>query len=139
MFLYVLVDCNIEADGYFPFENVIMASTNLEKILDKLSLDNLSYSKITQHSILVCVDGKEIVSCFDASIKTFTNLSNYPRRELIRYEEDYSTMINQIEKWSEKLNNDYSQFMALEKLNKEKEKEKQERELYEKLKAKYES
>ncbi|GFI31396.1 hypothetical protein IMSAGC013_02791 [Lachnospiraceae bacterium] len=138
MFIFVLGRNNYYRDSYM--EDIIeLVSTDIQNVLDYLSIDRMSYTTMTDYSILVRLDGeKDFYEELCVNKSMYEHLIEYPSSRLLEYESEYDDMKNKVVKWCENI------FNRLEEEKKKKEeserlkKEYAERALYEKLKRKYE-
>lgn len=138
MFIFVLGRNNYYSDSCM--EDIIeLVSTDIQNVLDYLSIDRMSYTTMTDYSILVRLDGeKDFYEELCVNKSMYEHLIEYPSSMLLEYESEYDDMKNKVVKWCENI------FNRLEEEKKKKEeserlkKEYAERALYEKLKRKYE-
>lgn len=135
MFIY-LFGKNEYDNGYIE-DAVEIATTDIQKILDRLSLDKMSYSTMTDYSIVIKIDGEDYYEELCVSKTMHERLIEYPPTKLLEYESEYDDMLNKVTKWCESIS---AQIEEERKRNEESErlkKEHAERAMYEKLKAKY--
>lgn len=135
MFIY-LFGKNDYDNGYIE-DAVEIATTDIQKILDHLSLSRMSYLTMTDYSIIVKIDGEEYSEELCVSKSMYEKLIKYPPTRLLQYKSEYEEMKNKIIKWCEDIS------VQIEEKRKQKEeaerlkKEHAERAMFEKLKAKY--
>lgn len=135
MFIY-LFGKNDYDNGYIE-DAVEIATTDIQKILDHLSLSRMSYLTMTDYSIIVKIDGEEYSEELCVSKSMHEKLIKYPSTRLLQYKSEYDDMKNKIMKWCEDIS------VQIEEERKQKEeserlkREHAERAMYEKLKAKY--
>lgn len=137
MFIYILGNCDYKCGDYME-DIVELSSTDIQKILDYLSLDRMSYTTITDYSILVKIDGeKNYYEELRVNESMYKRLIEYPSTKLLEYESEYEDMKNKVAKWCEdfshKLEEERKHNAEVERLKKER----SERAMYEKLRAKY--
>ena len=138
MFIFIL-GRNCCYDNDYIEDVVELVSTDIQSILDYLSLDRMSYSSMTERTIIIKLDGEggfyeEL--CINKSM--YEHLIKYPSPRLLEYESEYDDMKNKVVKWCKNI----SKYLDEEKKKKEEsqrlKREQDERALYEKLKKKYE-
>lgn len=135
MFIY-LFGKNCYGSEYME-DSVDIATTDIQKILDRLSLDKMSYLTMTDYSILIKIDGEEYYEELWVSKSMHSKLIEYPPAKLLEYESEYDDMLKKVTKWCESIS---IQIEEERKRNEEAErlkKEHAERAMYEKLKRKY--
>lgn len=137
MFIYILGKGGYN-DSYYDLEDVVeIATTDIQNILNRLSLDKMKYTSMTDYTILIKIDGEDYYEDLCVSKTMHKRLIEYPSAKLLEYEEEYDDMKNKIVKWCENIS------VQLEEEKKSKEeadrlkKEQKERALYEELKRKY--
>lgn len=136
MLIFVLGESSIYENDLEDCFDIV--STDIQKILDYLSLDRMSYMKMTDYSIIIKIDGEDNYYEYLPVCKTmFDKFVNYPPTRLLEYKSEYDDMMKKIAKWCEEIT------IKIEKEKKRNEeaerlkKEHAERAMYEKLKRKY--
>lgn len=134
MFIY-LFGKNEYNNGYI--EDVVeVVTTDIQKILDRLSLDKMSYSTMTDYSIIIKIDGEDYYEELCVSKTMHERLIEYPPTKLLENESEYADMLNKVTKWCESISTQIEERKRNEESERLK-KERAERAMYEKLKAKY--
>lgn len=136
MLIFVLGESTVyESDLEDCFDIV---STDIQKIFDYLSLDKMSYMKMTDYSIIIKIDGEDNYYEELPVYKTmFDIFETYPPTKLLEYESEYDDMMKKIHKWCEEITIKIEEERKRNEESERLKKEHAERALYEKLKRKY--
>ena len=138
MFIFVLGRNNYYSDSYME-DIVELISTDIQNVLDYLSIDRMSYTTITDYSILIRLDGeKDFYEELCVNKSMHEHLIEYPSSRLLEYESEYDDMKNKVVKWCENILNGLEEEKKKKEESERLKKEHAERALYEKLKRKYE-
>lgn len=133
--IYILVDDYMDV----PCEAIKVASTDIQDILDYLSLDNIPYLSMTDYEIIIRQNKMtEYYDNFDVTKDMYNGLVKYPPRLLLQSGE-FEEVKNKIKVWCENITirlEEERKRKDQEELKNEEEKERRE---YERLKAKFEN
>lgn len=139
MFIFCLgINDDSDYTGYLE-DRIEMVSTDIQKILDYLSLDKMSYTTITRYSIIIKIDGEaDFYDEFTVKKDMHEHLLLYPPKELQEQEVEFADIKCKVTQWCR----DISIRLEKERISREEARrvaeELEERALYEKLKEKYE-
>lgn len=137
MFIYILT--KNEYYDYCEADDVIyIASIDIQKILDYLSLDRMSYEKMTECEILIKPDGSEDYETISVDKEINKNLIRYTPKLLLKNKDVLQELIKKTSIWSKNLIEELEEQKRKQEEDKARKQEIRERALYEKLKAKYE-
>lgn len=136
MFIFILGEESV-CESYLE-DCFDVVSTDIQKILDYLSLDKMSYIKMTDYSIIIKIDGEqdyyEELPVYSTMYQKFID---YPPTKLLEYKSEYDDMVEKVTNWCKDISNKLEEERKRNEETKRLKKEHAERALYEKLKKQY--
>lgn len=137
LFIYILTKNGCY--DYCDAEDVIcLASTNIRKILDYLSLDKMPYEEMMEYEILIKPDGSEDYETISVDKEIDKNLIRYAPTLLLKNKDVLQELVITTSVWRKNLIEELEEQRRKQEEDKVRKQEIRERALYEKLKAKYE-
>lgn len=118
-------------------EIIEIASTDIQDILDYLNLDYMKYYHMTDMTILIKPNAIHNHFVLRVNKDMIDSLEKYPSPILLDNEDEYEDIKKKVSEWCFKINQTIEIQKRLEKEEQQRKTEERERQMYEKLRAKY--
>ena len=136
--IYILCDRECSYEYPEPEDIIMLATTDINDILNELQLDNYEYTQMLNYSILIMPENKDEYFDLLVNDEIHKKAEEYPCNFMLRDKEQYNNLLSSLCDWSSHIKSDRKKRVS-ERERIEQEKLKEERRiLYEKLKKEFE-